>query len=155
MLKQQQAANQPRMQAPPSFSSQVPSLPSTSTMNAPKLTNTLSDLIGKWTISKVFNMASYASNVDFVISNDTILISSKCNTFILTFSVASSNPVKIKRLNFRAVQGDTQCVEGDDGLYKTALSKIHGFNIRVENQKYIVSVQDEKNQEVLQLEKPV
>ncbi len=67
------------------------------TLTRPKLTNTISDYIGKWAVSKIFNIPNYSTNVDFVISNGTIIISSKCNTYILTFTAPSTTPIQIKR----------------------------------------------------------
>lgn len=75
----------------------TPSPTSIFTTIQPSLSNTFSDVVGKWTISKIFGITNYAIGFDFVISNNTILIAGQCNTYILTFSLVSTNPIKIKK----------------------------------------------------------
>lgn len=58
---------------------------------------TLSDFIGKWSISKVFSGPSLQKNMVFIITKDAFLISGDCNTYTFIFSVVGASPIKVKR----------------------------------------------------------
>lgn len=71
----------------------------------------------------------------------------------MTYTLLSSNPIKIRSENFREVAGT--CQNKDDGMYKTALSKISVFNTKLEGNKIIATILDQFGQQVFKLERQV
>lgn len=62
----------------------------------PIIANNYSDLIGKWSISQVLTSSNVARNSEFVVTNNTIILSLNCSTVILGYSLTSPSPIKIK-----------------------------------------------------------
>ena len=71
----------------------------------------------------------------------------------MPFAIDITNPLRINRNTMQFVQGN--CVQEDEGLYRTAMGKIKDFKGKIEGSNYIVEVGDGTGEIVFRLERKV
>lgn len=136
-LAQQQAAVTAKMQAAATANIEAaPKLPAMSIAN----------LTGKWQIASVYGGPNIISTAELIISKDTILLATDCNTFSITYSIVSESPIKIKRESFRQTQNKCN-TSNDEVLYKNALIKVTAFKVLQDAGKMIVKLVDDQGVE--------
>lgn len=74
-----------------------PTTPNPSFSSPSPINYSINDLIGKWTISKLFTSPVTVNKMTFIIAKGSILISGDCNTYTYDYSVVGANPIRLKR----------------------------------------------------------
>lgn len=121
----------------------------------PKLpTMSIANLTGKWHVASVYSGPSIISSAEIVISKDTILLATNCNTFSITYSLVSESPIKIKRESFRQTQNKCN-TSNDEALYKNALIKVTALKVLQDAGKMIVKLVDDQGVETYEIQRPV
>lgn len=103
----------------------------------------IANLTGKWQIASLYGGPNIINSTTVIISKDTILVATDCNTFSITYSVISDSPIKIKRESFRQTQN--KCNSSNyEQLYKNGLIKITTFKVLQDAGKMIVKLVDDQ-----------